>query len=357
MSWIKRNLFFLIGSAVAFLLMGAAGWYLYAQWQVYGEKRENLTKDYAELDGLNKQNPHPGAKEINNDTNAVGQTKEWLALRDQARRRFAAIPPIPEMPKVTDQAFSAALSRTISQLQRGATNASVALATPGYTFSFEAQNSRMSFAAGSLAPLSVQLGEVKAICDVLFAAKINSLDGIKRERVSADDQAANATDYLMEQSRTNEQGILTPYEVTLHCFSQELAAVLADFASSPYGFFVKTINVEPGPAVAATTDTGAAPTVAQAFQPPPPPMPVPIRRSESDNRAAFNSRYGIGGPGERRRVPQIQQPTVYAPQPVAAPVRTGPSIVLDERQLKVVMVVELVKLVEEKQAEKQAAPK
>ena len=40
MSWIKRNLFFVIGSVVALALMGLAGWFLYTKWnlnnQIFG---------------------------------------------------------------------------------------------------------------------------------------------------------------------------------------------------------------------------------------------------------------------------------------------------------------------------------
>ena len=37
MDWIKRNLYFLIGSLVALALMGLAGWYLYSKWQLNNE--------------------------------------------------------------------------------------------------------------------------------------------------------------------------------------------------------------------------------------------------------------------------------------------------------------------------------
>jgi len=356
MSWIKRNLIFLIGALVAVLLMGAAGWYLYTQWQTYDENRDKLNKDYSDLDTLNKQNPHPGAGEINNITNAQGQAKEWLALGDQARHKFERIPAIPDQSQITDQAFSAALSRTISQLQRDATNSSVALLTPGYSFSFEAQNSKMSFAPGSLEPLSVQLGEVKAVCDLLFKAKINSLVSIRRERVSADDQAANPTDYVMDQSQTNEQAVLTPYQLSFHCFSQELAAVLAGFANSPYGFLVKTINVERG-APAALVPEAASVEPVQPVAPAAVAAAQPGRRSDSE--AAFARRYGFGpgGAGGRGRPgPGSVTPPRPVPQPVAptpgvapvAPTRSGPVIVLDEGQLKVEMVLEVVKVLEVK---------
>ena len=75
------------------------------------------------------------------------------------------------------------------------------------------------------------MAEVKAICAVLFQAKINSLDNIRRERVSEDDLKGPQTDYLPDKSVTNELAVLSPYEVSFRCFSPELAAVLAGFAS------------------------------------------------------------------------------------------------------------------------------
>ena len=163
---------------------------------------------------------------------------------------------MPESGKLTSQEFSSALSRTIDAMQREATKASVALPPKDasgqtYSFSFAAQRERLAYAPGSLEPLSVQLGEIKAICAVLFQAKINSLDNLRRERVSEDDLKGPQTDYLPEKSVTNELAVLSPYEVSFRCFSSELAAVLAGFASSPCGLLVKTINVESAPAVAA----------------------------------------------------------------------------------------------------------
>ena len=52
MLWIKRNLYFLIGSVVALALMGAAGWYLYSKWQLNNEIVEKLNAEYAELQRL-----------------------------------------------------------------------------------------------------------------------------------------------------------------------------------------------------------------------------------------------------------------------------------------------------------------
>jgi len=145
---------------------------------------------------------------------------------------------------VTSEAFAAELRRTIDQLQHAAESGSVQL-PPKYGFSFEAQRSIVRFAPGSLAPLAVQLGEVKQISDILFAARVNALDGIQRVRVSDDDIAGPQTDYLNDACVTNSLAVLTPYAVTFRSFSPELASVLTGFAASSYGLIVKAVNIAP----------------------------------------------------------------------------------------------------------------
>ena len=104
-----------------------------------------------------------------------------------------------------------------------------------YNFSFQAEKLKINFEQRGLEPLSTQLGEVKAICDVLFQARINALDGLRRERVSADDQSGPATDYLGENSTTNAQAIMTPYEVTFRCFSPEFCCGTGGICELAFG--------------------------------------------------------------------------------------------------------------------------
>jgi len=356
MDWIKRNLYFLIGSFVALALMGLAGWYLYSKWQLNNEILGKLDEQYATLKDLNNQNPHPGAGQVNNIEAAKEQQKELRAYIQKAHQYFQRCPPIPvpESGKLTSQEFSSALSRTLDQMQRDAAKASVALPPKDasgqtYSFSFAAQRERLDYARGSLEPLSGQLAEVKGICTVLFQAKVNSLDNIRRERVSDDDFKGPQTDYLPEKSVTNELAVLSPYEVTFRCFSSELAAVLAGFATSPCGLLVKTINVESAPAAAAATEAVApAVTAAPAYNPPPvaPPSSVESRYAERyglRGRGAGGDRYGLGGPGMPRPTPQPAYVPPVAPAPAPAS-RGGLAMALDEKQLKVTLMLNAVKL-------------
>jgi hypothetical protein len=355
MDWIKRNLYFLIGSLIALALMGLAGWYLYSKWQLNNEILGKLDEQYTELKRLNGQNPHPGSDQVNNIEAAKEQQKELRAYIQKAREYFQLCPPIPvpEAGKLTSQEFSSALSRTIDQMQREAAKSSVALPPKDssgqtYSFSFAAQRERLAYAPGSLEPLSVQLAEVKAICGALCQAKINSLDNIRRERVSDDDLKGPQTDYLSDKSVTNELAILSPYEVSFRCFSPELAAVLSGFAGAPCGLLVKTINVESAPAVAPTGEEPGMPAIATPgyVAPPQPPSTVERPTSMADRMA---QRYGPrGGRGPGRPAPPPS--AAYVPPPVGpAPAsRGGLQIALDEKLLKVTLMLEAVKPVTRK---------
>ena len=270
MSWVKRNLYFLIGSAVAVVLLGLAGFYFYSSWTLNNASLEKLNAAYAELDKLAKANPNPGNKEIDNIDISRQQEIQIREIIDKERKFFAPIASIPNPTnkEVTKDEFASALRRTVDELAHAASVASVTL-PPKYGFSFEAERSLTLFAPGSLAPLSVQLGEVKALCAVLYQAKVNSLDNLRRERVSADDARGPQSDYLEQISVTNSMAVMTPYEVGFHCFSSELAGVLASLANDPHGFVVKAINIEPGAAPAAAGDAGAVPM--PMYQPAPSP--------------------------------------------------------------------------------------
>ena len=314
MAWIKRNLFFFIGAVIAVGLLAAAGVYDFQNWRRNNAALDALNQTYTTMQNLLRQNPSPGNDTVNNIEIAGAQAKQLREWIQQTEQYFQPITPIPNPTNgvVVDAEFAAARDHTINQLQIEAGNASVTL-PPQYGFSFEAERTMVKFAPGSLGPLAQQLGEVRALCEILFAAKINSLDAIRRVPVSPDDAVGPQADYLNAPAATNNLAVFMPYEVTFRCFSQDLANVLSSFASSPHGFIVKGINVQPASGVTTTSSSGPQ-SMERSGQPP-------------------FSYYGGPQPG-------------YAPSPPpAAPTgRGGLQTVLSEQLLSITLEVEIVKL-------------
>jgi hypothetical protein len=315
MAWIKRNLFFFIGAVIAVGLLAAAGVYDFQNWRRNNAALDELNQTYTTMQNLLRQNPSPGNDTVNNIDIARAQEQQLREWIQQAKQYFQPIAPIPNPTNglVADADFAAARDHTISQLQVEADNASVVL-PPQYGFSFEAERTMVKFAPGSLGPLSQQLGEVRALCKVLFAAKINSLDGVRRVPVSPDDAGGPQADYLNGSAVTNNLAVFMPYEVTFRCFSQDLANVLSSLASSPHGFIVKGINVQPASGVAAASSSPGAPPTGAPDQ----------------------SAWPYGRPSPYGRP--------FAPASPTSTGRGGLQTVLNEQLLSITLEVEIVKL-------------
>jgi len=315
MVWIKRNLFFVIGAVIAVGLLAAAGVYDFNNWQRNNKALNALNQAYDTLRRLNSQTPSPGNDKINNIQTAREQARQLHEWIQQTRQYFQPIPPVPDPTNgvITDAQFAAARDHTLNQLQIEAANASVIL-PPQYGFSFEAERTLVKFAPGSLNPLARQLGEVKMLCEILYAAKVNSLDDIRRVRVSSDDANGPQSDYLNEMALTNRLAVFTPYELTFRGFSQDLANVLSHLASSPYGFIVKGINVLPAAGVTSASSPAGA-------QPP-----------------------GGGGPASPYALPSYNAPRPpYALSPASAG-SGGLQTVLNEQLLSITLDIDIVKL-------------
>ena len=310
MVWIKRNLFFVVGAVIAMGLLAAAGVYDFKNWQRNNAALDALNQAYVKLQSLYSQNPSPGNDKIDNIKAAGDQAqrlRQWIQGTEQY---FQPIPSIPDPAsgEITDARFAGARDHTLSQLQAEAAGASV-IVPPQYGFSFEAERTLVKFSPGSLDALARQLGEVKVICEILYATRINSLDGVRRVRVSNDDVSGPQSDYVDQMITTNDLAIFTPYQVTFRCFSQDLAGVLSSFAASSHGFIVKDINVQPAAGVAASSATSNPGGDAGGFGQPP----------------FVPSRMPVGRP--------------------AAPIgRGGLQTVLDEQLLSITLDVEIVKL-------------
>lgn len=335
MDWIKRNLAFVIVGVLALVLLGGAGWYLYRGVSRNAAALEALNQEYATLERLNRQNPHPGNDKIDNIAAARAQEQEVRAFSQKMQQVFRPIPPIPPTANLNNAAFAEGLRRTLDRLQRDARDAGVQL-PERYDFSFTAIRPLLVFDTAGLAPLAQQVGEVKAICDVLFAAKINALDNIRRVRVASHDREAQQfTDYTDRTPVTNDVAVLTPYEVTIRCFSSELSAVLAGFATSRSGMIVKAINVEPALATGLGTDPMLLGT---DLGQPMVPRPVPGMPGE------VGGGFRPGMPGMPGAFGQPQPTVTPTPTPAPGGLRGGLPVLLDEKQFKATLLIEVVRL-------------
>jgi hypothetical protein len=283
MGWIKRNLFFVVGIAVALGLLGTGGFYIYKGWVRNSEAAEKLNEIYGTLKSLQGQTPTPGNDKIDNTKTAKEQHRHVRSWIDAAGKYFQPIPAIPAQ-NCTSEAFARELRRTIDTLQHEADSAGVML-PPKYDFSFSAQRPLVRFAPGSLELLAIQLGEVKAIAETVFSARANTLDGIQRVRVSEDDLAGPAGDYIDNHAITNDLAVITPYVVTFRCFTPELARVISAFSMASNTFLIKAVNVQPAGTSGAPSDfqigtpVGFTPRqmadpLAQSLQPAQPVQPV-----------------------------------------------------------------------------------
>ena len=244
-----------------------------------------------------------------------------------ARRRPGFIPfaPIPTG-TLTSETFGTALETTIDELTREAKDNSVKLPPPPpYCFSFQVQHGLMNISSG-LAPLAQQLGEVKAITEVLLLAQVNNLDGIQRIRVSDDDVTKGAgADYIDRVAVTNGLAIVTPYVVTFRGFSPELARVVAGFSTSTNPFIVKSISVQQ----VDSAEAEANPDLGNGMPP-------------AQNYGGGAARYGrYGGAASRY---QMRPPANEAPGEVPG-AGGGLQTAIKERLLRVTMEVDVVKLV------------
>ena len=256
----------------------------------------------------------------------------------QAGSYFKPIAPIPDTSPVTSEAFANALRRLIDQMQRDAERAGVTL-PPRYTFSFAVQTTLVKFDTSSLGLVAEQLGQVKVLADILYAAHINALDGIQRVRVSADDATAQG-DYFEGHSETNNLAVLTPYVITFRSFTTEVSEVLSRLASSPHGFIVRSINVQPAGAVTGMRTEAAAATM----------MPVPSPATFETMEPLLGQYVPGAPPGPRGGIqPAAPPPPVLPPvAPPPPPSRGGLPTVLNEQLLRVTLVVDVVKLLPKK---------
>ena len=338
MNWLKRNLFLVGGGVVALALLGFAIYFLLTRKNMVDEVTAELNTRTEEWKQLVASDPYPNQENIER---AKGEQKKLAEFLDQTRKFFV---PVASFPTNLDGAtFKNLLETTISVLVHDAEKSGVSLPSSNrYDFTFKPQRSSLDFAPATLAPLAMQVSEIKAICDVLFDARVQTLVGLRRAPVAKEDEGtAGATDYLSGRKLATNAvtgAVLAPYEIVFHGFSTELAAVLEGFYRSPNCFIVKNIDVQTNVFVASAGEFVPSYVQPYSFTPG---VPPPVLNPYDQMRMRYGGRYS--------RMPNMPTP-VPAPAPnlavPTAPTRKGPETVLDERPLKITMYVEAVRLLE-----------
>jgi hypothetical protein len=328
MGWIKRNLFFVVGGLLTLGLLGGAGFYIYKGWSSNSDASSTLNELYAKLTQINQEPQQPGNDKIDNVATAKDQEQQMRNWVKQAVGYFQPIQPIPQG-DVTSKTFAAALNTTINQLQQEAKQNSVSLPIQ-YYFSFQAQSSKLTISSG-LGPLAEQLGQVKAVAEILFGARVNDLIGIQRVRVSDDDAASGSqSDYIDERPVTNDLAIITPYVVTFQTFTPELARAISGFATSTNPFIVKSITVQPASSSGMPGDMGNG---------------APPQMMDNPGRYGPPGRFGPAMDPRYQTMPPPGyppgQPSPGTPPPAG---KGGLQTVLKEQLLRITLEVEIVKL-------------
>lgn len=253
MDWIKKNLVFVISCAVAVALMIAAGWFAFSNQQDEAAVQEELNQLVQDWQRLNSSAQYPSQENIE----AVkADQKKLKTVRGEVAKLF---PPAPAYPKMDDQGFARFLGTTIAELRDGANRAGVFL-PDNYDFTFATQRKSLNFRGGSIDAWLTQLEQIKAICGVLYQARVNVLDSIQRVPVSSLD--GGGPDFLGASIVSNSFGVFTPYQVSFRTFTPEVAAVLDGMMHSTNCMIVKSISVVPATVAlpAAAGGTAAAPT-------------------------------------------------------------------------------------------------
>jgi hypothetical protein len=325
MAWIKRNLYFVITVAVALGVTGYCGYLLYSALGENTTASSDYNSKKSNLEELLKSSPFPSTENIQAAEVDAKRVRNFL---NEFQKPFA---PFPTPPKLDVQGFNTYLTKSIALFGAEASNAGVGF-EPGYAFSFSQQVNKLNHPIEAIDPWMQQLEEIRAILRILYNAKINYLEKIKRVSVTADEGGVD--DYVQFTNTTTPWGAVSPYMVNFRAFSAEIANVLSGIASSSNCFIVKAIYVSPS--MVPLPEPPAQPT------PPPPQIREIFRPPPTTDQFPFNQ-----NPGRRneRGMGEFRRPFVQAPAPVAAApaVPAGPETFLFEKPLFVTIYIDVVK--------------
>jgi hypothetical protein len=244
MVWIKRNLVVVVGSLVGLILIGFGTYLVLGGLSRNKQLSEDVEATRSRANQLYENNPFPSQTNI---AMAKRETESLRAAISRAQSHLSAVP----VDKMDVKQFMVWRDELLQALRLAARHSQTDLPAPDYSFSFATQRGKTQFSPDTLPHVPEQMAEVKALCNMLFEARVNRIGNIRRARISQDDRdSPNGSDYtdskvLAAVTDPAGQMISNPYEVTFFSFSVEVADVLNRLHRSTNGFLVKAIQVEP----------------------------------------------------------------------------------------------------------------
>jgi hypothetical protein len=364
MTWVKRNLPFVVAGAVALLLLGVAGFFLFSNYSEERQISEELATQTDALQQLVNQPVHPGTDKVNNIEAAKQETKRWEEGFLTAAKSFFTSLSTNDQPDVGS--FQLRLASTIAELQQGATNASVII-PPQYAFSFETQLRTLQTDSGALESLGIQLDDVRNFAEILFRSKVHRLISIQRVSVSSN-ELASSRDFLPKtiySVTTNDVvgAAVFPYRFTFVSHSAEMARVVSELARSKEGYVIKYLSVQPYVADTEGEDGLAGPGEGRAGEAGGFSADLARRYGLGGARPGggmspdLARRYGMGGGGSRYGGsrygggrpggPMMPMPPMMQQAPGMLPPPQPTGVILKEGPLQISVLVESVRLLPE----------
>ncbi len=327
MIFLKRNLFWVLSGLISAGMLTAAVMFSSGA----KEKRDTALADLGQytnvVNRLATAKPYPSREtieKINRDTGAVQAfTTNAEALFEYERPR-----PMP------GQQFKVYLINSLVKLQNDATNYNVSL-PQNFNFTFRHLLPMPNLLPYSIEPLAVQLRDIQEIAQILFESRVHSIDSFAREPAYAREPGGPVLMYDMgtRTNLTTENAIFTstPYKFSFRGFTTELTEVLNRFARAKRFYIVKKIEVQG------------------------------TRSSDVTNRGAQNNVQGGGFGGDDGTQGGGGRPpannSLADARMRAANARRGSGqasplkAIIDERPLRIDMIVDLVKLIRKPQAQ------
>jgi hypothetical protein len=331
MPWIKRNLIFVISGAVGLVLLGVAGWYLYATMQDNQAASDAFQTALTQFSSYKKADPFPNVENLQ----AAKEDQERVAkLAATVKNQF---PPFVQYSVLTDQEFKDYMVRQVDDLQRKARQVGTDL-PDDYYFSFDPERKLMKFPSDLTALWIEQMEAIKGLAAVAYAAHVNYIERFRRPPLAGFEGNSPYDAMPGVTSVTNKGVIRTPYEIAFQCFSSELAGVLEGLMSSTNCYLIKNISVGPSNRqIVPFAEANPANPVLQ-LNTPPPAYEAPV------HRMTMEERYGLK-PGTLRRLQEQNTPKPPpSPKPSAPKPKPPPTTVLTEQPLRVVIFLEILTL-------------